>query len=113
MNIHEDKARLEKALKILERVPYGATRDDIDITAGWLRGLDADARAALAFVAGVKPPSAATWEMVCKMAAQRKTADEVLAMHEDVRPRAGTDASPVDVAGFDKARMAKRARGGR
>jgi hypothetical protein len=70
-NIHEDLARLKKAMAILERVPCGATAAEIEQVADWLAGLPVADRNVLAADAKALPPSDTTWEMVVKIARAR------------------------------------------
>jgi len=70
-SIYEDKARLEKALKIAALVPNGETAEEVEKTVAWLRARSTDERNVFAFCAKVKPPSDETWEMVCKLVGNR------------------------------------------
>ena len=79
MSVYEEKGRLEKALTILSKVPHGATREEAEKIVGWLRVMAIPDRNVFSSYAGAKnPPSQETWNLVCKLAGERPTREEVV-----------------------------------
>lgn len=80
-NSFEEAARGRKILKLLAKVPVGASREANRITAEWLVGFSPDERALFAQMAGCKSPSSETWRQLVEAVRSRRSVDEAI---EDV-----------------------------